>query len=66
MTCVSAQRLRSFVTSTYAAVGVPQADAVAIAQLQVEADLRGADGHGVFRLAAGLDKLAEELGIAKL
>jgi LDH2 family malate/lactate/ureidoglycolate dehydrogenase len=47
---VPAARLRAFVANAYAAVGVPQPDAAAIAQLQAEADLRGADGHGVFRL----------------
>jgi len=50
MTGVSAERLRAFVASAYGVVGVPHTDAKAIAQLQVEADLRGADGHGVFRL----------------
>ena len=32
------------------AVGVPGADAVKIAELMLEADLTGADAHGVFRL----------------
>ena len=32
------------------AVGVPDADAAKIAELMLEADLTGADAHGVFRL----------------
>jgi len=47
---VSAERLRNFVASAYRCVGIAQSDAQAIAELQAEADLRGADGHGVFRL----------------
>lgn len=47
---ISASRLREFVADAYRAVGIPDRDAQTIAGLQVEADLRGADGHGVFRL----------------
>lgn len=47
---VSAERLRHFVAGAYRAVGISQSDAQGIAELQTEADLRGADGHGVFRL----------------
>ena len=32
------------------AVGVPAADAAKVAELMLEADLTGADAHGVFRL----------------
>lgn len=47
---ISADRLCGFVASAYLAVGMSERDASRIAQLQTEADLRGADGHGVFRL----------------
>jgi len=47
---ISAERLRGFIASAYCAVGISEGDAHRIAQLQTEADLRGADGHGVFRL----------------
>lgn len=42
--------LRSFIERAYLTVGLPPADAARIANLQSEADLYGADGHGVFRL----------------
>ena len=50
MSLVSAQALRDFVASAYAAVGVSGLEADTIAELQVKADLRGSEGHGVFRL----------------
>lgn len=46
----SASRLRRFIGEAFAAVGLPASDAEAIAELMVLADLRGADGHGIFRL----------------
>lgn len=47
---VPAQRLCAFVAAALAAVDVPPQDAGIIADLLVEADLRGTDTHGVFRL----------------
>ena len=47
---IGAERLRNFVASAYRGVGMAESDAQRIAELQTEADLRGADGHGVFRL----------------
>jgi L-2-hydroxycarboxylate dehydrogenase (NAD+) len=47
---IQAERLRAFVADAYQAVGISEGDAHKIAKLQTEADLRGADGHGVFRL----------------
>lgn len=47
---ISADRLRDFISDAYLCVGIAEGDARKIAQLQTEADLRGADGHGVFRL----------------
>jgi LDH2 family malate/lactate/ureidoglycolate dehydrogenase len=43
-------RLRYFIASAFEAVGMPAADARAVAALMAEADLQGSDGHGVIRL----------------
>src|SRR5215470_856821 len=48
---VSAERVRQFVTRALRAAGMPDADARIVAGLMTEADLYGADGHGVFRTA---------------
>ncbi len=45
-----AERLRRFVAGAFERVGMPAADAAVVAKLMVEADLQGADGHGIFRL----------------
>jgi LDH2 family malate/lactate/ureidoglycolate dehydrogenase len=45
-----AASLRAFVARTFAAVGMPVADASTVAELMINADLGGAEGHGVFRL----------------
>ena len=50
MSLVSAQALCDFVARAYVAVGISEPEARSIAALQVEADLRGSEGHGVFRL----------------
>ena len=50
MSSVTAATLRAFITGIYVAAGVPQADAETVAALMTEADLNGADSHGVFRL----------------
>ena len=50
MSTVSAATLRAFITGIYTAASVPQADAETVAALMTEADLNGADSHGVFRL----------------
>lgn len=47
---VPAERLAAFIVRVFAAVGLPKADAERLAQLIVEADLRGSDTHGVIRL----------------
>ena len=47
---VHAQPLMDFITRAFSKVGVPAADADILAQLMVEADLRGGDTHGVIRL----------------
>lgn len=45
-----AESLMFFVRSALTSVGLPTADAERISALMVEADLTGADAHGVFRL----------------
>ena len=47
---ISAPKLAAFVSRVFAAAGVPEADAKILAELMVEADLRGSDTHGVIRL----------------
>ena len=42
--------LRAFITRVLRSVGLPDSDAERVAALMAEADARGADGHGVFRL----------------
>src|SRR4029450_12214011 len=42
--------LESFVARALTAVGLPTADAERVARLMILADLRGSDGHGIFRL----------------
>jgi L-2-hydroxycarboxylate dehydrogenase (NAD+) len=49
-TRVPAGRLADFVAGAFAAAGLPGEDAQIVAQLMVEADLRGSDTHGVIRL----------------
>jgi L-2-hydroxycarboxylate dehydrogenase (NAD+) len=45
-----ASDLEAFVARALTAVGLPMSDAEQVARLMVLADLRGADGHGIFRL----------------
>src|SRR5258708_10388588 len=40
----------SFIGEAMTAIGLPAADATRVAELMTEADLTGADAHGVFRL----------------
>src|ERR1041384_103157 len=47
---VAAAAIRAFIKDAMMAVGMPDADAAKVAELMVEADLAGADAHGVFRL----------------
>ena len=42
--------LEAFIVRVFQACGVPEDDAHEVAQLIAEADLIGADAHGVFRL----------------
>jgi L-2-hydroxycarboxylate dehydrogenase (NAD+) len=47
---VSADRQRTFISQAFEKAGVPAGDAGILAELITEADLRGTDTHGVFRL----------------
>jgi len=47
---VPSRAVRSLIEDTFVAAGLPQADAARCAELMSEADVTGADGHGVFRL----------------
>jgi len=49
-TLIQANALRDFAHRAFVAVGLPDADAAEVAGLMVEADLIGADAHGIFRL----------------
>lgn len=67
---VAAADLERFVAAAFVACGMPDGDAARAAGLMTAADLRGADGHGVFRLAqyvkrikAGGIKLRPEMRI---
>src|SRR5579859_6978662 len=46
----AASRITGFITDVMAAVGLPPGDAAKVAELMTEADLTGADAHGIFRL----------------
>jgi L-2-hydroxycarboxylate dehydrogenase (NAD+) len=45
-----ASRLERFIQSVFTALGFPEQDAATIAARMTEADLRGVDTHGIFRL----------------
>src|ERR1700737_3917611 len=47
---VEANVISAFVQRALAAAGLPAPDAAQVAELMVEADLRGSDTHGVIRL----------------
>ncbi len=47
---VQADRLSRFIDDILRSVGAPRADAARVADLMTQADLSGADAHGVFRL----------------
>jgi LDH2 family malate/lactate/ureidoglycolate dehydrogenase len=47
---VPAAALNAFITRAFTAAGLPPADAATLGDLITEADLRGSDTHGVFRL----------------
>jgi LDH2 family malate/lactate/ureidoglycolate dehydrogenase len=50
MSRISVSAVVSLIADAFGSLGVPAADAEKVAALMVEADLTGADAHGVFRL----------------
>ncbi|MBV9970507.1 MAG: Ldh family oxidoreductase, partial [Xanthobacteraceae bacterium] len=46
----AARTMASFIADALGAVGLPGADSDKVAELMTEADLTGADAHGIFRL----------------
>lgn len=54
----AATMLCDFIAAAYAAAGIPAADAAKAAQLMTEADLVGADAHGIFRLPQYVERIA--------
>jgi LDH2 family malate/lactate/ureidoglycolate dehydrogenase len=54
---VSTSAIRGLIADALLKCGVPQADAGKIAELMLEADLVGADAHGVFRLKQYCERL---------
>jgi L-2-hydroxycarboxylate dehydrogenase (NAD+) len=49
-TRIPAAAIAGFIQDTLAKIGLPAGDAAMVAELMTEADLTGADAHGVFRL----------------
>src|SRR3979490_1751125 len=47
---VSAGGLKAYIGRAFMAVGIPPGDATVLGDLITEADLRGSDTHGVFRM----------------
>jgi LDH2 family malate/lactate/ureidoglycolate dehydrogenase len=58
---VPATDLEHLAAECLTALGVPEADAVAVAQVLVYADLRGLAAHGVYRLPAYMERVARGL-----
>lgn len=54
---IPAARLTDFIAAVLVAHDLPPMDARSVAELMVEADLLGGDGHGVFRLPRYLERL---------
>lgn len=46
-----------FIAKNLMAVGIPQEDAYLVANLMIQSDLSGADGHGIFRLPAYIKRI---------
>ena len=47
---VSVERLRAFIADAFVAASLPKDDACVLGELIAEADSRGTDTHGVFRM----------------
>ena len=46
-----------FIADVFISLAVPPADAKTVADLMVQSDLAGADGHGIFRLPAYVKRI---------
>jgi len=57
MATIPAERLEQFIADAFRAVGIPTDDAATIAQLMTGIDLRGLDGHGIFRLPPTIQRI---------
>lgn len=53
----SAGQLKDFAAGVLRAEGLPSEDAATVAEMMIEADLLGGDGHGIFRLPRYLERL---------
>jgi LDH2 family malate/lactate/ureidoglycolate dehydrogenase len=54
---VPARAVTALIEDSFTTAGLPEADAARCAALMTEADLTGADGHGIFRLAQYIRRL---------
>ena len=54
---IPAGRLEGFAAEAFQAVGIPPGDANTVAQLMTRIDLRGLDGHGIFRLPQYIQRI---------
>jgi L-2-hydroxycarboxylate dehydrogenase (NAD+) len=54
---VAAAAIAAFIADSLCTVGLPAADAEKVAELMTEADLTGADAHGVFRLPSYVKRI---------
>jgi len=54
---LSVSAAKDFIANNLIAVGVPKSDAVIVANLMIQSDLAGADGHGIFRLPAYVTRI---------
>ncbi|HTJ98129.1 MAG TPA: Ldh family oxidoreductase [Bordetella sp.] len=54
---VPTAQLQDFIARVLAAVGMPDADARVVGGIMAEADARGADAHGIFRLPAYVKRI---------
>lgn len=57
MKYISALQAQTFIANTLYAVNVPLEDANQVANLMVQSDMVGADGHGIFRLPAYVKRI---------
>ncbi|MBI3637062.1 MAG: Ldh family oxidoreductase, partial [Candidatus Rokubacteria bacterium] len=60
-TSARAEKLRALITAIYTAHGVPADDAAGVAEVLVEADLRGVESHGSTRVAGYLQMIENGL-----